>query len=325
VVADSWAGILRDAGWEVVTVAGGGNVDRLVPGLAWPVIDRSPTVEEVNAAVDDADVVIVENLCSLPLNPGATAVVVEALAGRPVILHHHDLPWQRERFAHIEGWPADDPAWRHVTINDLSRHELAERGFDAVTIRNGIDVDQPLGERDATRRRLGVADGERLLLHPVRAIERKDVPAAVALAERLGATYWLTGPAEEDYLPALDAVLAAARCRVLHEPAPTTMADAYAAADAVAFPSRWEGFGNPLVESALHRRPLAVHRYPVAEELAALGFEWFPTDDAAPLAAFFDHPDEALLDRNRALARKHFSLDRVRRELLEVLDTLGGG
>ncbi|MCU1379786.1 MAG: hypothetical protein JWN29_2769 [Acidimicrobiales bacterium] len=324
-VADSWADILRDAGWEVVTVAGDGPVDRLVPGLAWPVVGPPPTVEEVTAATDDADVVIVENLCSLPLNPGATAVVVDALAGRPVILHHHDLPWQRERFADVEGWPADDPAWRHVTINDLSRHELAERGIDAVTIRNGLDVDQPLGERDATRRRLGVADGERLLLHPVRAIERKDVPAAVALAERLGATYWLTGPAEEDYLPTLDAVLAAARCRVLHRPAPTTMADAYAAADAVAFPSRWEGFGNPLVESALHRRPLAVHRYPVAEELAALGFEWFPTDDAAPLAAFLDAPDDALLDRNRALARKHFSLDRVRRELLDVLDTLGGG
>jgi glycosyltransferase involved in cell wall biosynthesis len=324
VVADSWAGILRAAGWEVVTVAGDGPVDRLVPGLAWPVAGPPPTVGEVTAVIDDVDVVIVENLCSLPLNPAATAVVVDALAGRPVILHHHDLPWQRERFADIKGWPADDPAWRHVTINDLSRHELAERGIDAVTIRNGLDVDQPMGERDVTRRRLGVADGERLLLHPVRAIARKDVPAAVALAERLGATYWLTGPAEEDYLSTLDAVLAAARCRVLHQPAPTTMADAYAAADAVAFPSRWEGFGNPLVESALHRRPLAVHRYPVAEELAALGFEWFPTDDAAPLAAFLDAPDDALLDRNRALARKHFSLDRVRRELLEVLNTLGG-
>jgi hypothetical protein len=62
----------------------------------------------------------------------------------------------------------------------------------------------------------------------------------------------------------------------------------------------------------------------VAEELAALGFEWFPTNDAAPLAAFLDAPDDALLDRNRALARKHFTLDRVRRELLEVLNTLGG-
>ena len=206
-VAATWAGVLGDAGWDVVTVAGDGPVDRLVPGLAWPVVGPPPSVDEVAAAIHDVDLVVVENLCSLPLNPGATDAVVAALRGRPAILHHHDLPWQRERFADVEGWPADDPAWRHVTINDVSRADLAGRGIDAVTIRNAFDVDQPLGDRDATRRLLDVADGERLLLHPVRAIERKDVPAAVALAEALGATYWLTGPAEEGYGPTLDQVL----------------------------------------------------------------------------------------------------------------------
>ena len=322
VVARTWAEVLADAGWDVVTVAGAGDVDRLVPGLAWPVAAPPPTVEGVRAAVDDVDLVVVENLCSLPLNPGATAVVVEALRGRPAILHHHDLPWQRERFASVQGWPADDPAWRHVTINDVTRAELAERGIEAVTIRNAFDVDEPLGDRESTRARLGV-DG-RLLLHPVRAIERKDVPAAVRLAEGLGATYWLTGPAEEGY--DLDAVLATARCPVLHRPAPTTMADAYATADAVAFPSRWEGFGNPLVESAIHRRPLAVHRYPVAAELAALGFEWFPSDDPGPLAAFLDDPDEGLLDRNQGLARVHFGRNRIAPQILGLAAaTVGNG
>ena len=309
VVAARWAELLAAAGHEVVTVAGDGPVDRLVPGLAWPVVAPPPSAADVAAAITDVDVVVVENLCSLPLNPEATQAVVAALRGRPAVLHHHDLPWQRERFADVEGWPADDPAWRHVTINDRTRDELADRGIAAVTIRNAFDVDVPLGDRVATRAALGVEG--RLLLHPVRAIERKDVPAAVALAEALGATYWLTGPAEEGYGPTLDTVLAAATCPVLHRPAPTTMADAYAAADAVAFPSRWEGFGNPLVESALHRRPLAVHRYPVVEELAALGFEWFPADDPAPLRDFLGSPDEALLDRNRALAVAHFGRARI--------------
>jgi glycosyltransferase involved in cell wall biosynthesis len=324
VVAATWATILRRAGWEVVTVAGDGPVDRLVPGLAWPVVAPPPDPAEVTGALDGADVVIVENLCSLPLNPGATDAVVAALRGRAALLHHHDLPWQRERFSTTTGWPPDDPAWRHVTVNDRSRLDLAERGIDAVTIRNGMDVDQPLGERESTRRRLDVGDDELVLLHPVRAIPRKDVPAAVALAEALGATYWLTGPAEEDYGAALAAVLAAARVRVLHRPAPTSMADAYAASDAVVFPSTWEGFGNPLVESALHLRPLAVRRYPVAEEIAALGFEWFPVEDPAPLAAFLAAPDGALLERNRALARRHFSLERVAGELLVLLVTLTG-
>jgi glycosyltransferase involved in cell wall biosynthesis len=319
VVAADWAAILRDAGWDVVTVAGAGPVDRVVPGLAWPVVADAPEVDEVRAAVDDADLVIVENLCSLPLNPGATDAVVAARRGRPTLLHHHDLPWQRERYAEVTGWPPTDDAWQHVTINDVTRHELAARGIDSVTIRNGFDVDVAPGDRATTREALGFDGDELVLLHPVRAIARKDVPAAIRLAEALGATYWLSGPAEEDYAPTLERVLAAARCRVVREPFPSSVADAYAAADAVAFPSTWEGFGNPLIESALHRRPLAVRRYPVAEELAAFGFEWFPVDDPAPLRSFLAEPDEALLDRNRQRARAHFSWQRVGDELLALL------
>jgi len=83
---------------------------------------------------------------------------------------------------------------------------------------------------------------------------------------------------------------------------------ALAASDAVVFPSTWEGFGNPVMESALYRRPLAISRYPVAEELAAYGFRWFPADDPAPLDAWLRRPAPYLLDHNQALARRRFSL-----------------
>jgi glycosyltransferase involved in cell wall biosynthesis len=322
VVAGTWAVALRRLGFAVTTVAGDGPVDHLLPGLAMEA-PAPPARAEVEAALARADLVVVENLLSLPLNRPAGDVVAAALAGRPALLHHHDLPWQRARFAHVADWPPTDPAWRHVAVNRRSAAELAARGVEAAVVRNGFDADDPPGDRAATRAALGVGPGDRLALHPVRAIARKDVPAAVRLAEGLGATYWLTGPAEEGYGPTLARVLAAARCPVVHRPSPGRMADAYAAADAVLFPSTWEGFGNPPVEAAVHRRPAAVGRYPVAEELRDLGFRWFPPDDPAPLAAFLAAPDPGLLDHNAGLVRRHLSLAAMEAALAGVLAAAG--
>ncbi len=250
-------------------------------------------------------------------------MVAELLRGRPAVLHHHDPAWQRDAFAHITELPPTDPAWQHVTINRLTEREMAERGIAATTIYNAFDLDGPAGDRAATRAALDVVERERLLLHPVRATPRKDVPAAVALAEALDATYWLAGPAEDGYDDELAAVLAAARCRVIHRPPPSGMADAYAACDAVAFPSTWEGFGNPPIEAALHRRPVAVGPYPVADELRALGFQWFDPTRPADLDTFLVRPDAALHDANEALARAHFGLDRLRTDIAALLAGAG--
>lgn len=307
-MSELWARALRELGWDVVTVAGSGSADRIVPGLGWPAT-ADPSVEDVAGATADADVVVVGNVCSLPLHLPASRAVAEALRGRRAVLHHYDLPWQRVNMPTPDDWPPSDERWRHVVINWESRSQLLSREIDARIIHNAIDVDEPRGERVVD------VDGW-LLLHPARAIPRKDVPAAIRLAERLGGTYWLTGPAEEGY--PLDDVLAAARCPVLHRPMPS-IADAYASCDAVLFPSTWEGFGQPLLEAAVHRRPIAVARYPVAEELRRFGFRWFPTDDPEPLRSFLLDPDDGLHDHNEAVVREHFSIDRLRRDLAALL------
>jgi glycosyltransferase involved in cell wall biosynthesis len=304
--AAKWVRALQQLGFGVRTVAGEGQADLLLPGLGMDA-DMAPTGAEVVAALDGADVVVVENLCSLPLNPAAGAAVSKALRGRRAVLRHHDLPWQRQRFAHHPP-PEDDPAWAHVAINDMSRRELAERGIRATRIYNRFDADAPAGDRDGARRRLAIEPDQRLVLHPVRALPRKGVPVAMALAEALGATYWLLGPAEDGYGPELDRVLAASRVPVLRGGHDLSLADAYAACDVVAFPSSFEGFGNPVIESAVHRRPLALRRYPVALELERFGFRWFSADDPAPLEAWLERPDPTLLDRNQEVARRHFSL-----------------
>lgn len=324
VVARSWAEALEAEGFHVVTVAGEGAVDRIVPGLALHAGDR-PTVAEVEAALDDVDLVVAENILTIPMNLAASRVVARALAGRPAILHHHDPPWQRPQWAQVTELPPDDDAWAHVTINRLTEDQLLARGITAVTIYNGFDPDPPAGDRSSTRHAIGVDDGERLLLHPVRAIPRKDVPAAVRLAEQLGATYWLTGPAEDGYGNELERVLAGARCRVVTgRLAGAAVADLYAACDAVAFPSTWEGFGNPPVEASLHRKPVAVGPYPVGRELrTTFGFGWFDASDPEPLGAFLDDPDPALLDHNREVAARELSLERMAGSLHDLLRGAG--
>ena len=341
VVAEQWLRALRGIGFTTITVAGEGPVDRLLPDLAigrWP--DGSAGVDgpdaasdeeilrlesEIRAAVADADIVVVENLGTIPMNLPAARAVAGARRGLPTIWHHHDPSWQRDRYADVDELPRDDPQWRHVTINDLTRDQLRSRGVEAITIRNGFDEDSLRGDRTAERSRLGFAEDELVLVHPVRAIGRKGVPTALELAGALGATYWLTGPAEEGYADTLRHHLdraANAGVRIRHEPA-TSLGDLYAAADVVAFPSSWEGFGNPPIEAALALRPAAVGDYPVAEELRALGFDWFDPTDPEPLQRWLADPDRSLLERNRDLARTHLSPTGVADALRHLLDEAG--
>jgi glycosyltransferase involved in cell wall biosynthesis len=321
VVARNWRRAFEDLGFGTTFVAGAAHADIIVPGLG---IDDTepPTHEELASALAHADLVVVENLLSIPLNLPASRVVAEVLRGRPAILHHHDPPWQRERFAHITELPPDDPAWRHVTINRLTEREMAARGIRATTIYNGFDVDAPIGDRSGTRTRLGIAHDELLVAHPVRAIARKNIPGALAITEALGGVYWLLGPAEEGYDVELAALLADARCSYLHESAPSR-SDIYAAADLVVFPSTWEGFGNPPVEAAIFRRPVVVGDYPVAEELRGLGFHWFRVDEVDAVRAFLAAPDQAQLDADHELARRHLSLERMGIRLAALLEDAG--
>jgi len=311
--ARKWAWAFERLGLDVRWIAGDGDgLDVVVRGLS---LDATAPVsaDEVRAAVDGCDVVVVENLLSLPLNVAALRAVAEALRGRPTIVHHHDLPWQRERFAGAPPPPAD-VAWRHVTINRLNARELRARaGIDAVTIYNHFERPAVSGERPA------FAFDRPLLLHPTRAIPRKNVPAAIRLAEAVGGTYWLLGPPEDGYEAELESLLRSTEVPVLRGGG--SIGDAYDQCDLVVYPSTWEGFGNPTIESALVRKPLAVGSYPVLDELRAFGFRWFDAErDVDEIRRFLADPDVGLLDANESIAREHFALERLPDALRPVLE-----
>ena len=338
--AEKWAGALRQLGWKVITVAGSGPVDTRLDGLA---IDATapPTRHELVDALAPADLVVVENLCSLPLNPPAAALVASVCAGPA----GRAAPPRPALAAAPSGAPA--AASRRPTLG-ARHHQRAEppraggaRGISATTIYNSFDPDPVAGQgrrgaRSAgVRQALGISQQARLLLQPTRALARKNIAGGLALAAAVGGTYWLLGPAEDGYGPELDRLVAAAQCPVLlgagrralgrggrARQRALTIADAYAACDAVLLPSTWEGFGNPSVESATYRRPLAIGPYPVAAELAAFGFRWFDSAEPAPLADWLDHPDTELLDHNQQIAREHFNLADLPGRLAPVLDGL---
>jgi len=325
VEARKWSAALHELGFETRRIAGamedGGRPDDVViPELA---IDASapPDPAALHDAIDGADLVVVDNICSLPLNPAAArvlAAVLEGFRGR-VCLRHHDLPWQRRRLLHLENeFPPRPPGALHATINLRSRRELQARGYTGVvTIHNYFDLDPAPGDRARTRADFGFAADDFVVLQPARAIERKNVPGGLrftaqlaALAPRLPLRYWLSGPAEDGYAPVLERVLERAPVPVTMG-RPPTAADAYAACDLVVFPSTWEGFGNPVVESIAYRRACAAFPYPVLSELLAAGIRVFSTQQPETLVKFLaDTPGarDRYYDVNLARARISFSL-----------------
>jgi mannosylglucosylglycerate synthase len=346
VEARKWAWALRELGFETRRVAGtieGADErdDIVIPGLEIdPIgagsIDADPVEGGVlRRALEHADLVLVDNMCSLPLNldaARAVARVVRDHSGR-VCFRHHDLPWQRRRLTHLETeFPPRVDGALHATINLRSRRELHARGYaDAVTIHNYFDLDPRHHDRSATRDHFGFGD-DFVLFQPARAIERKNVPGALRFAQQLHGLapglalhLWISGPAEDGYAPVLERIVERARIPITIGRAPTA-GDGYAASDLVVFPSTWEGFGNPVVESIAFRRACAAYPYPVLAEIVAAGVRVFSTQQPETVAKFLAEPPavrDRFFDANVHRARVSFSLVDLPRAIDEVFASHG--
>jgi len=309
----------------------------------------------------DLDLLLVENALAIPLNIPLGLAIAEVVAetGIPVIAHHHDFSWERQRFAVnsvgdylAAAFPPSLPSVRHVVINSVQAYQLATRtGLNSQVIPNVMDFDHPPAPPDdyarGVRDDLGVPAGEYFILQPTRIIQRKGIEHAIELTRRLGVPATLVishaaGDEGEDYAERVrefahlldvhvrfESELVTTTRELTADGRPTyTLDDVYPQADLVTYPSSIEGFGNAFLEAVYHRRPIVVNRYSIYEiDIRPHGFRVVEFDNYIGRSTIeetrrlLEHPDLGAewAETNYALARRHFSFGVLERRLAAVL------
>jgi glycosyltransferase involved in cell wall biosynthesis len=307
------------------------------------------------------EALIIENALTIPINLPLGLALTEFIAetGYPVIAHHHDFYWERQRFLNNSvqdylsaAFPPTLPSIRHVVINSVQARQLASRtGAVSVVIPNVMDYDSPPPPLDeyalSARADLGLAPDQYLILQPTRIIQRKGIEHAIELTRRLGLPAKLVishaaGDEGTDYEKRIrefarllnvtvdfeSAIVGSARGSTPAGRKIYTLGDVYPQADLVTYPSSIEGFGNAFLEAIYYKRPLVVNNYSIYEtDIKPKGFKVVEFDgyinDATLEHArrLLLHPEEAAryAEQNYELARRYYSFSVLERRLRHLL------
>jgi len=254
------------------------------------------------------EVLVPENILAIPMHVPLGLAMTEVIAETklPVIAHHHDFTWERERFTlnavndylHAAFPP---PLYRmeHVVINSMAQKELARRfGLSSQIIPNILDFETPptgIDDYNADlRSEIGLRDDDIFVLQPTRVVARKGIEHAVELVRRLEdprVKLVISHPAGDEgnsYMQMLRERIEDAKISVLFIADRVgevraidaqgrkiyTLADVYPHADLVTYPSHYEGFGNAFLEAIYFKKPVLVNVYTVyARDIEPLGFK----------------------------------------------------
>jgi glycosyltransferase involved in cell wall biosynthesis len=282
------------------------------------------------------DVLVVQNALAIPMNIPLGLAITEFIYENdiPVIAHHHDFAWERQRFnspAAMDylrwAFPPVHPRIRHVVINSLGGHQLSQRTGESWTlVPNVLDFkNMPPGIDDYTadfREAIGVDDDHLLILQPTRVVFRKGIETAIELVSRLHhpkATLVIThesGDEGYEYQRRIEefATFMNVDLRIVADRIGTvrgtdadgnkiySLWDAYPHADLVTYPSTYEGYGNAFVEAVYFRKPVIVNRYSIFEaDIEPKGFDVIAISDFITEEVIADV--HALMDDKERLQR----------------------
>jgi hypothetical protein len=303
------------------------------------------------------EALIIENASTIPLNIPLGLAVTEFIAetGFPVIAHHHDFHWERQRFMNnsvrdylATAFPPNLPSIRHVVINSIQEQQLASRtGIAAMVIPNVMDFDSPPPPLDeyalSARADLGLTPEQKLILQPTRIIQRKGIEHAIELTRRLGIAAELvishaSGDEGTDYEKRIREFASLLDVEVNFESAIVgdargvtpegrkiyTLGDVYPQADLVTYPSTIEGFGNAFLEAIYYRRPIVVNNYSIYEAdikpkgFKVVEFDGYISDRTLQETRYvLNNPDVSAeeADHNYELAQRYYSFNMLEKRL----------
>jgi hypothetical protein len=312
------------------------------------------------------EALIVENALTIPINIPLGLALTEFIAetGYPVIAHHHDFHWERQRFMNnsvrdylAAAFPPNLPSIRHVVINSVQAYQLASRlGIAAMIIPNVMDFDTPPPPPDdyvrTVREDLGVEADQYLILQPTRIIQRKGIEHAIELTRRLGLPAELVishaaGDEGTEYEKRVREFAALLGVEINFESAIVgdsrgmtedgrkiyTLGDVYPQADLVTYPSSIEGFGNAFLEAVYYQRPLVVNNYSIYEAdikpkgFKVIEFNGFISESTLAEARYvLTHPDDVReeCEHNYELAKRYYSYTMLERRLKLLLSDCFG-
>jgi len=311
------------------------------------------------------DILLVENaLCipmHIPLGVALTHLIAETQI--PTIAHHHDFYWERPRFSVNSvgdflamAFPPKLPTLQHVTINSFAQEDLSWRtGASSIMVPNVLDFEHPPPEADgaAFRAMIGLEEDDVMLLQPTRVVPRKGIEHSIALVSQLKnpkcklVVTHESGDEGLEYQAALTelAERSGVDLRFVHtnvQPPKKTgangtsiasLAEAYAQADLITYPSLYEGFGNALLEAFYYRKPVLVNRYAIfISDIEPKGFKVI-TMDGFLTRNVLEHVHKVIADRayrdemvehNFQLGTKFFSYSVLRRKLRSLITAFTG-